>query len=152
MHCFSVVSLCLSVAAAAHSKALGEKWRKSRAAAGLSWAPAWTPEWEVSKSTIFMPCNESGFFNLAAATAYGLADYDWSNAKQIWANQKPMNCEELLVEQAAMTKTYNNATRVFVYRNFVKALPWYTSVREKISDPAYAGWFLRFGVRRFTVL
>lgn len=28
--------------------------------------------------------------------------------------------------------------------NLVKATPWYTSVREKICDPAYAGWFLRF--------
>ena len=79
-----------------------------------------------------------------------------------------MDCEELLVEQAAATKgasgfrtvpsragcnltswlvtAYNSQTRVFVYRNFVKALPWYTFVREKISDPAYAGWFLHFGV------
>jgi hypothetical protein len=82
-----------------------------------------------------------------------------------------MDCEELLVEQASATKgangsafgwvfmrnkklfiskhwqtAYDANTRVFVYRNFVKALPWYTSVREKISDPAYAGWFLRFGV------
>lgn len=92
-----------------------------------------------------MPCNDSGFFDPASATAYGLADYDWSNAKQLWANQKPMNCEELLVEQAALTKAYNNETRVFVYRNFVKALPWYTFVRERISDPAYSGWFLPFG-------
>ena len=27
----------------------------------------------------------------------------------------------------------------------MQALPWYTSVREKISDPAYSGFFLRFG-------
>jgi hypothetical protein len=29
-------------------------------------------------------------------------------------------------------------------RNLVKALPWFGSVREKISDPAYSGWFLSF--------
>ena len=34
--------------------------------------------------------------------------------------------------------------KVFVYRNLVKALPWFTSVREKLQDPAYAGWFLSF--------
>ena len=33
---------------------------------------------------------------------------------------------------------------MFVYRNLVKALPWFTSVREKIMDPAYSGWFLQF--------
>eukprot|EP00666_Eupelagonemidae_sp_cell4sb_P015195 gene15195-18755_t len=43
-----------------------------------------------------------------------------------------------------MVKKVNPAAKVFVYRNLVKALPWYTSVREKIVDPAYSGWFLRF--------
>ena len=31
-----------------------------------------------------------------------------------------------------------------MYRNIVKALPWFTSVREKLTDPAYSGWFLKF--------
>ena len=26
----------------------------------------------------------------------------------------------------------------------MKALPWFTSVREKLEDPQYSGWFLRF--------
>jgi len=56
-----------------------------------------------------------------------------------------MRCEERLIEQVSMTKAANPNARVFVYRNLVKALPWYTSVREKISDPAYSGWFLKFG-------
>lgn len=173
-----------------HVSDIAKKWRNGRLDAGLTAVPAWEPTWETSRSTAFMPCNDSGMFDLAAATAYGLAgkptkagvrivdwlprnlpilvlDYDWSNGKAIWANTKPMDCEELLVEQAAATKgalgfcsspgpsadlaptcatAYNSQTRVFVYRNFVKALPWYTFVREKISDPAYAGWFLPFGV------
>ena len=33
---------------------------------------------------------------------------------------------------------------MFVYRNLVKALPWFSDVREKIGDPAFSGWFLRF--------
>lgn len=32
-----------------------------------------------------------------------------------------------------------------VYRNAVKALPWLTSVRVKLEDPAYHSWFLKFG-------
>ena len=43
-----------------------------------------------------------------------------SNAKALWANQKPMDCEERLITQAAMTKAANPNTRVFVYRNLVK--------------------------------
>lgn len=48
------------------------------------------------------------------------------------------------MKQAEMTKTVNNNTHVFVYRNLVKALPWFSSVREKLDDPAYSGWFLKF--------
>jgi hypothetical protein len=55
-----------------------------------------------------------------------------------------MDCEERLLTQAKMVKGVNPTAKVFVYRNLVKALPWYTSVREKITDPAYAGWFLPF--------
>ena len=31
-----------------------------------------------------------------------------------------------------------------MYRNLVKALPWYESVRKKIVDPAFEGFFLKF--------
>lgn len=55
-----------------------------------------------------------------------------------------MNCEELLVQQAAVVKSIAPSTKVFVYRNLVKALPWYTGVREHTDDPAYADWFLPF--------
>lgn len=34
--------------------------------------------------------------------------------------------------------------QVFVYRNVVKALNWFSSVRVLLDDPAYAGFFLRF--------
>ena len=104
----------------------------------------WSPTYNMSMSTVIMPCNTTGYFNPSAAAAYGLVDIDWSNAKKEWANAKPMDCEEQLVKQARLIKAQNSHTRVWVYRNLVKATPWYTSVREKICDPAYAGWFLRF--------
>ena len=72
-----------------------------------------------------------------------------------------MNAEETLLQQAKISKAaacpdvcalpqgcaVKNAcplAKVWVYRNLVKALPWFTSVREKLEDPAYAGFFLRF--------
>jgi hypothetical protein len=55
-----------------------------------------------------------------------------------------MNCDELLVEQVAMSKAANPDAKVFKYFNLVKALPWYTFVQEKIGDPAYSDWFLSF--------
>ena len=107
--------------------------------------PPWEPTYNMSLSTIMMPCNYSGYMDPSFSAKWGLVDFDWSNAKQLWANSKPMDCQERLVEQAARVKEVSkNQTKVFVYRNLVKALPWYTSVREKLQDPAYAGFFLKF--------
>ena len=91
-----------------------------------------------------MTCNSSGWSNPKRGAEFGIASYDWSNAKKQWAAQKPMDCEERLLEQAESTKKLNPDTHVFVYRNLVKALPWFTSVREKLDDPQYAGFFLKF--------
>lgn len=91
-----------------------------------------------------MACNASGWFNVSVAASFGITSYDWSNNKAAWAKGRPMNDQELMLEQASMTSAANPDTRVFIYANLVKALPWLTYVREKISDPAYAGWFLRF--------
>ena len=55
-----------------------------------------------------------------------------------------MDSENLMVTQAAAVKAANPKTRVFVYRNLVKALPWFPSVRAKLEDPAFAGWFLKY--------
>ena len=49
-----------------------------------------------------------------------------------------MDCEELMVKQVEMTVGASPDTQVFVYRNMIKALPWFTSVREKITKPEYA--------------
>ena len=49
-----------------------------------------------------------------------------------------------LVTQAAMVKAHNSKTHVWIYRNLVKALSWYAPVGEKLADPQYSGWFLKF--------
>jgi carbamoylphosphate synthase small subunit len=33
---------------------------------------------------------------------------------------------------------------VWLARNLVKALSWYSDVSEKLADPSYSGWFLQF--------
>lgn len=41
------------------------------------------------------------------------------------------DCESRLLRQAEMTRAAGGK-HVFVYRNVVKALPWFASVREKL--------------------
>lgn len=54
------------------------------------------------------------------------------------------------MSQAELVKSVNPDAKVWVYRNLVKALPWYSSVREKLLDPAYAGFFLKFDAKNST--
>lgn len=98
----------------------------------------------MSLSTMTMACNGSGWLNASVIGTFGVASIDWSNMKAGWALANPMDCEERLVEQTNRLKAVNPAQRTYVYRNLVKALPWFSTVREKLLDPAYAGFFLRF--------
>eukprot|EP00038_Savillea_parva_P031914 m.91837 g.91837 ORF g.91837 m.91837 type:complete len:426 (+) comp9929_c0_seq1:268-1545(+) len=109
--------------------------------------PRWTPTYNMSESTVVMPCNYSGLYDFDVypeLARFGLVDYDWSNSKGYWVDQSPMNCEEMLVDQAARNKALNPTAKVFVYRNIVKALPWYVEVREKLADPQWWGFFLPY--------
>eukprot|EP01084_Bolivina_argentea_P290417 498855_1 len=110
--------------------------------------PNWAPIYQMNRSTIVMPCNESGLFSddtIKELARYGIVDIDWSNGKQVWASTSPMNDQELLLSEAQRIRKANPNTKVWVYRNLAKALPWFTDVRTKILDPNYnKNWFLSF--------
>eukprot|EP00656_Telonema_subtile_P026754 TRINITY_DN28740_c0_g2_i1.p1 TRINITY_DN28740_c0_g2~~TRINITY_DN28740_c0_g2_i1.p1 ORF type:complete len:329 (+),score=55.02 TRINITY_DN28740_c0_g2_i1:175-1161(+) len=98
----------------------------------------------MNASTIIMPCNNSGFTDPSSTQGWGVVDFDWSNAKAIWAKSKPMNDEELLFKQVQMTTSATTDATVWVYRCSVYAYPWYTSVRTILDDEAYSDWFIKF--------
>jgi hypothetical protein len=127
----------------------GNGWVSKAKPVRLPSESRWIPTWNMSQSTIIMPDNETGMHSVEEALRYGLVSYDWSNAKGIWGKHAPMDDEEYLVKQADLVVAANRAlggsTRVGVYRNTIKALNWMTSVREKLDDPAYSGWFIPFG-------
>ena len=60
-----------------------------------------------------------------------------------------MDCEEVLFADAVsiVAASAARSPKAWVYRNTCKALPWYSSVRALLEDPAYAPWFLRYGPR-----
>ena len=105
--------------------------------------PLFNHTYNMQQSTIAMPCNYTGFMDMTADIGrFGIIDFDWSNAKELWANAHPMNAEELLLDQAKRRKAaicpsscpYPQGcpdkaacpeAKTWVYRNFVKALPWY---------------------------
>ena len=103
----------------------------------------------MRSSTIIQPCNKTGFLNATLYSQFGVVSVDWSNAKQLWV-QPPMSCEERLVEQAALLKAARPGVRVMGYRNIVKALPWFSSVRARMEDPATRDWFIPFNAHNTT--
>lgn len=111
--------------------------------------PSWEPTWDMYRSTLLYTCNTSGMHDVNDAVKFGTVVYDWSNAKAVWANGHPMNSEELITKQAEAVLARDpgipgQAPRVWAYRNTIKALNWYSSVREKLDDPRYASWFIKF--------
>eukprot|EP00658_Telonema_sp_P-2_P021045 TRINITY_DN18350_c0_g1_i1.p2 TRINITY_DN18350_c0_g1~~TRINITY_DN18350_c0_g1_i1.p2 ORF type:complete len:446 (+),score=85.89 TRINITY_DN18350_c0_g1_i1:170-1507(+) len=111
--------------------------------------PSWNATWDMYRSTVLYTCNNSGMHDVAHAIKFGVVVYDWSNAKAIWANMHPMDSEALITKQAeavlaAEPGLPGGPPRVWAYRNTIKALNWYSSVREKLDDPKYASWFIRF--------
>ena len=70
-------------------------------------------------------------------------DFDWSNWKGIgasdgWAKAKPMDCEERMVKQVQMTVSASPDTKVFVYRNMIKALRETDSPHHLRTQPCLA--------------
>lgn len=97
-----------------------------------------------------MPCNSSGFLLPSLAAEFAIVSFDWSQQKNVWVKGTPMDAETPLVDQALILHAANPTQRVWVYRNLVIAYPWFPSVREKLVDPAYAGWFHKFGSPPFS--
>jgi hypothetical protein len=62
----------------------------------------------------------------------------------MWVDAQPMNAEEMLAEQARLTRSQRPDAKIFVYRNSLKALNWFSSVRTILDDPEYEPWFLKF--------
>merc|ERR1719174_3579781 len=95
--------------------------------------PSWKPTWDMYRSTVLYTCNNSGMHDVGHAIKFGIVVYDWSNGKAIWANDHPMDSEDLITKQAeavlaAEPGIPGEAPRVWAYRNTIKALNWYSSV------------------------
>jgi hypothetical protein len=106
--------------------------------------PSWVQSWAPANSTAIYACNYSGFFDAKFLAQFALVQLDWSTGKNVWANQHPMDAETLMIDQVERIQRARPGTITMVYRNTVKALSWFRSVREKLVDPAYAGFFLSY--------
>lgn len=110
-------------------------------------AVPWPPTYAMNRSTFVYQCNYSGVTDVSPGSIisrFGLVAFDWSEAKDVWAQEAPMTCEETLLAQARALKATSPATRVILYRNIVKALPWMVTVRAALERADAEGLFLSF--------
>ncbi len=129
--------------------------------------PPWEPVWRLDRSTIAMPCNYSGWFDPELAAQFGVVSFDWANHENSWRSRPldgeprcvsphgtihPPGCfypdAEDLVEQVQRVKAVNKVqgtiTRTWVYRQGQGAgSPSGHQSRELLTDPKYAGFFLK---------
>lgn len=113
----------------------------------LAWyTPKWNPTYQMNRSLLIMPCNTSGPLDPSNVLpgGFGIVDIDQGNMEGLWAKAHPMNIEELLLQQAQVLAAADSGVKPMVYRNRVKAEPFFASIRPKLEDPAYAAWFLHF--------
>jgi hypothetical protein len=70
----------------------------------------------MNRSTIIMPCNNSGYMDPVRTAAWSIIDFDWSNGKAIWTKQRPMRDEAVLQNQVVMSTKASLGQTVWVYR------------------------------------
>lgn len=109
--------------------------------------PAWTPVWDLNRSTICQPGASVGesWLNATAAAKFGLVSLDWSVANGEWSkggNVSAMTGAATLVEQCRRIKEVDPTTKCFAYRNTILALEWMEPHRSVMNDPAFVDLFL----------
>jgi hypothetical protein len=120
--------------------------------------PTWPQTYQLNRSTAIMICNNSGLVNAEWAKEWTLVDVDWNSDKVTWSSKTPMDAEEdmlanlLAIKQASCTNGFDptvtgsgfgpGCSITWLYRNGIKALPWHTTVRTRLEDPAFWGWFM----------
>ena len=108
--------------------------------------PPWPSTYNMSLSTCVMPAWNEGIgpvpYPPEELSRWGLCSIDWSNGWSWWSSHSPQDCEETLSSQAEAVHALNPAQHTWVYSQYSKALPWMTSVREKLEDRNYERWFI----------
>jgi len=106
--------------------------------------PPFPPTYNLSKSTMIQTCANSESDSLDYLREWGIVSYDWSNLNGIWHNDRPMDSDVKLVDQATLAAKAAPDTQIWIYRNLVIAYAEFKQIREKLEDPQYHSWFLPF--------
>lgn len=81
--------------------------------------PPFEHTYNLSKSTMIQTCANSESDSLNYLREWGIVSYDWSNLNGIWHNDRPMDSDVKLVDQATLAARAAPETQIWIYRNLV---------------------------------
>jgi hypothetical protein len=115
--------------------------------------PKFAPTYNLSKSTMTQLCfgptplggaplnNETGQF----LRHWGVIEIDFESEESLWAHHAGgKNADVMMLEQASQMKEIAPESSVWIYRNLVQAYSNFKQLREKLEDPQYSGWWMKF--------
>jgi hypothetical protein len=80
----------------------------------------------------------------AAMARWGVLSFDWATLSDEWAGDMPSDDDQKLLDAATYLKAAAPETKAWIYRSLVNPISTFGSVREKLEDPQYHGFFLKF--------
>ena len=75
---------------------------------------------------------------------WGILALDFESQEGIWSQHSPKDADSMMLDQLSVMKSIAPHTRLWAYRNLAQAYSSFVQLREKIEDPAFAGWWIRF--------
>lgn len=85
--------------------------------------------------------NESAAF----LRKWGIVSLDFESEEAKWAHHSPKDADVTMLAQLDRLKAIAPHTRFWIYRQLVQAYSNFVEIREKLEDPQFSGWFLKFG-------
>lgn len=76
---------------------------------------------------------------------WGIVTLDFESQEMLWGHHSPKNSDEMMLAQAVQMKSIAPDTKIYVYRNLAQAYANFAQFREKLEDPLYSDWWLKFG-------
>lgn len=133
----------------------GKLWYECRPGSGpCDPKPKWPVTYMMNESVQLMAFSNPTYRVGPVPAAYpanrwAIFDVDWNSNKPTWGAAQPQNCSEMMAQQiadmaASVSPQPSVPKRYMTYRNFVKALPLLTPVREIMNDRSYDVWFVNF--------
>ena len=75
------------------------------------------PVYNLSRATVIQTCQKPGA-SLDYIRDYGIVSYDWSNNAAVWHADHPNDCDQKMVDQAAISKAHAPETHIWICTKF----------------------------------